>query len=90
MRGLFTHECDVIVNTLQLQAEFAEGDAHVHFLAGDATALEHEHRLTNATHIYMFDKVFTPETHQSLLPQSQKEQNVFHVINAVALSPSRV
>jgi hypothetical protein len=61
----------VLVCTLQLQAEFLDGDAHVKFVAGDAAAQEHEQHLTNATHIYMFDKVFTPETHQLLLPQSQ-------------------
>jgi hypothetical protein len=42
--------------------------AGVSFVHGDATTPQHLHLLQDATHIYLFDKVFSEENHAVLLP----------------------
>jgi hypothetical protein len=56
----------------ELSSDSTDGHlASVSFVYGDVTTPQYRHLLQDATHIYMFDKVFSEENHAVLLPICQ-------------------
>jgi hypothetical protein len=64
-------EAVVIWKHLRATAQFSHihpKDNGVAFVHGNIVEDEHRHLIDRATHIWMFDPVFHPETHEGLLP----------------------